>query len=433
MTQPAPHTWILGLGITGLSVVRHLARQGIEFGVWDSRSQPPGADELARDFPEVVLRSGPFEGAELKRARQLVVSPGLDCRTPPLAEAIAAGVEVLGDIELFARAADAPVVAITGSNGKSTVTTLLGHLAGRCGVNVGVGGNIGTPALDLLGQGHDLYVLELSSFQLETTRSLSAVAGTVLNVSPDHLDRYDGFEAYRDAKLALYPQCATCVVNRADPNTRAPHGAKVVSFGPDRPEAGQFGLCGDHLVQGETELLSRQALPMVGGHNEQNALAALALGQAAGLEMSEMVAALESYTGLPHRCEPVATVAGVRYVNDSKATNIGATLAALQGLALDQVWLIAGGDAKGQDLTELAPAATQLAGLLTLGKDGSALAALRPDAIKVDSIEQAVVEAAARAKPGQMVLLSPACSSLDMFASFEQRGDRFSAAARGLS
>ncbi len=432
MTGPVPHTWILGLGVTGLSVVRHLAGQPESIAVWDTRAQPPGADTLADAFPDVALRTGPFDGDALARAKRLVVSPGLDLRTPALAQAIAAGVEVVGDIELFARAAEAPVVAITGSNGKSTVTTLLGHLARECGVSVGVGGNIGTPALDLLNQGHDLYVLELSSFQLETTRSLSAVAGTVLNVSPDHLDRYDSYEAYRDAKLALYPQCRTCVVNRADANTRAPASAQVVSFGPDAPAEGQFGVEGDWLMLGSEPLKRRDQLTLVGAHNEQNILAALALGQAAGLAMAPMLAALERYVGLPHRCELVAQVHGVRYVNDSKATNLGATQAALEGLDIGRVWLIAGGDAKGQDLSPLAPAIAGLAGLITLGRDGPAIAAMRADAIAVDGVEAAVAYAAAHAREGEIVLLSPACSSLDMYASFEQRGDRFAAAARGL-
>ncbi|MBY5923201.1 UDP-N-acetylmuramoyl-L-alanine--D-glutamate ligase [Ferrimonas balearica] len=432
MTGPVPHTWILGLGVTGLSVVRHLAGQGQTLAVWDTRATPPGADTLAQGYPDVALRTGPFDGETLSQAKRLVVSPGLDLRTPALAQAIAAGVEVVGDIELFARAADAPVIGITGSNGKSTVTTLLGHLARECGASVGVGGNIGTPALDLLNRGHGLYVLELSSFQLETTRSLNAVAGTVLNVSPDHLDRYDSYEAYRDAKLALYPQCDTCVVNRADANTQAPESAHVVSFGPDAPADGQFGIEGDWLMLGGERLKRRDALSLVGAHNEQNILAALALGHAAGLAMAPMLAALDSYRGLPHRCELITQIQGVRYVNDSKATNLGATQAALEGLEIARVWLIAGGDAKGQDLSPLAPAITGLAGLITLGQDGPAIAAMRADAIQVDGIEAAVEIAAAKAREGDIVLLSPACSSLDMYASFEQRGQRFADAARRL-
>ncbi|MBW3140372.1 UDP-N-acetylmuramoyl-L-alanine--D-glutamate ligase [Ferrimonas balearica] len=432
MTTPAPHTWILGLGITGLSVVRHLAAESESLAVWDSRANPPGADTLARDFAHVALQTGPFDGDVLAQAKRLVVSPGIDLRTPALAQAIAAGVEVVGDIELFARAADAPVVAITGSNGKSTVTTLVGHLAQAGGVSVGVGGNIGTPALDLLGQGHQLYVLELSSFQLETTRSLPAQVGTVLNVSPDHLDRYDSYEAYRDAKLALYPQCRIALFNRADHNTLPSSHPRTLSFGPDAPDGDNFGVVGDWLMQGQTRLKRRDQLTLVGAHNEQNVLAALALGQAAGLEMDAMLSALDSYRGLPHRCELVAEHAGVRYVNDSKATNLGATQAALDGLELGRVWLIAGGDAKGQDLSVLAPALNQLAGLITLGQDGPAIAALRSDATEVVSIESAVAVAADQARAGDIVLLSPACSSLDMFASFEQRGECFAAAARGL-
>ncbi|GAA4900551.1 UDP-N-acetylmuramoyl-L-alanine--D-glutamate ligase [Ferrimonas pelagia] len=428
------NTFILGLGLTGLSCVRFLQAQGIAVSVWDTRAAPPGADQLARDFPQVPLLTGPLKAEVLCQAKQLVVSPGIALATPAIAAAIQAGVEVIGDIELFARHADAPVIAITGSNGKSTVTSWVGEMAKAAGWSVGVGGNIGTPALDLLGQDHQLYVLELSSFQLETTHSLDCVAATVLNVSADHLDRYDGFEHYRDTKLTLYAQARLCVSNRADPNTLAPAGARSISFGLDPADGADFGVRDGQLCQGETALLRSVELAMVGEHNVANALAALALTQAAQVPLAGCLQALRSYTGLAHRCELVAVKHGVKYVNDSKATNIGATQAAIAGLSggASRLFLIAGGDAKGADLTELTPSLAQVHRLYTLGQDGPALAALHSAAQPVVSIEQAVALAAEEAQPGDLVLLSPACASIDMFRNFVERGERFATAAKGL-
>ncbi|WP_298443238.1 UDP-N-acetylmuramoyl-L-alanine--D-glutamate ligase [uncultured Ferrimonas sp.] len=430
---PLADTLVLGLGITGLSCVRFLRRQGLAVSVWDTRSSPPGAEQLAADYPEVQLRTGALDGALLSQANTLVVSPGIALATPAVAQAIAAGVEAIGDIELFARHVDAPVVAITGSNGKSTVTTLVGEMAAAAGWSVGVGGNIGLPALDLLGQGHQLYVLELSSFQLETTHSLNCVAATVLNLSADHLDRYDSFEHYRQAKLALYQQSQRCIENADDPLT-ASGDSHAVRFGLGKPDSGHYGLDGEHLYCGQQARMPLAQLPLVGSHNYANALAALALADCAQIPAAASQQALQQFQPLPHRCQLVARKQGVRFVNDSKATNVGATVAALQGLQAEQgnIYLIAGGDAKGADLAELQPLLQPLAAVYTLGKDGAAIAALVDNANEVTSLEQAVQAAAAQAQPGDIVLLSPACASLDMFRNFEQRGQCFIAAVEAL-
>ncbi|GAA5194333.1 UDP-N-acetylmuramoyl-L-alanine--D-glutamate ligase [Ferrimonas gelatinilytica] len=431
-----PATLVLGLGLTGLSCVRFLHRQGEAVAVWDTRSVPPGVDQLADEFPGVALYTGPFDEQQLCQAKRLVVSPGIPLAMPALVRAAQAGVEILGDIELFARHADAPVVAITGSNGKSTVTRWVGEMASAAGWSVGVGGNIGTPALDLLGQGHRLYVLELSSFQLETTHSLDCVAATVLNVSDDHLDRYDSYQHYRDTKLRLYEQARLCVTNRADPDTQAPEGAAQLSFGLSAPEGEEdYGILDAWLCQGAIPLFPCSELGLVGEHNQANALAAMALARAAGIPMAGIEQALRGYRGLPHRCELVAVRHGVTYINDSKATNVGATLAALEGLlgGPGRLILIAGGDAKGADLGALAPALARVHKLYTLGQDGEALASLKPGAVRVDSLTEAVSLASAEAKAGDRVLLSPACASLDMFNNFEHRGACFVAALEALS
>ncbi|QIZ78957.1 UDP-N-acetylmuramoyl-L-alanine--D-glutamate ligase [Ferrimonas lipolytica] len=424
---------ILGLGLTGLSCVRFLRRHGVAVSVWDTRTTPPGAELLSQQFPQVQLRTGPLDAEQLAQVSTIVISPGIALSTPAVAAAIAAGVEVIGDIELFARHVDAPVVAITGSNGKSTVTTMVGDMARAAGWSVGVGGNIGLPALDLLEQGHQLYVLELSSFQLETTRSLNAVAATVLNISADHLDRYDGFEGYRQTKLALYQQTQCCIENSDNPLTYSGCD-NAIRFGLAKPNAGHYGLYQQALCCGEHKRLELTQLPLVGSHNYANALAALALADAADIPAAASKQALIDFVGLAHRCQLVATKAGVRYVNDSKATNVGATVAALAGLTDEkgQVFLIAGGDAKGADLTELKPLLQPLAGVFTLGKDGPEIQALVTDAIAVTSIDEAVQLAAEQAKHGDIVLLSPACASLDMFRNFEQRGDHFIAAVEAL-
>ena len=426
---------VIGLGLTGRACVRFLLDRGVAPELFDTREHCDVTATRAL-MPDADIHLGPLSAAQLCQYQLLLVSPGVAISTPAIAEARAQGVLIWGDIELFAHFAKAPVVAITGSNGKTTVTTLVGEMAEVAGCRVAVGGNIGVPALDLLDDRVELYVLELSSFQLETTASLAPKASTILNLCDDHLDRYDGMAGYAAAKQRIYHEAELCVVNRDDPLTFAPAGASNVSFGQQRPEGdAQWGIADGALWQGAQRLIAIDELGLIGRHNQLNALAALALGQAAGLPMAAMLTTLRTFTGLPHRCQQVAECNGVRWLNDSKATNVGATLAALEGLAdfPGRVFLIAGGDAKGADLSPLQPAfAARIARLIVLGRDGAALAALVEDALAVDSIEAAVAAAAELAVPGDMVLLSPACASIDMFANYMIRGERFAAAVAAL-
>ncbi|HEY3986111.1 UDP-N-acetylmuramoyl-L-alanine--D-glutamate ligase [Cedecea sp.] len=427
---------IIGLGLTGLSCVDFFLARGVTPRVMDTRVSPPGLDKL----PENVERhTGSLNEDWLLAADLIIASPGVALATPALSAAADAGVEIIGDIELFCREAQAPVVAITGSNGKSTVTTLVGEMAKAAGVNVGVGGNIGLPALMLLDKGHELYVLELSSFQLETTHSLKAAAATVLNVTEDHMDRYPfGIQQYRAAKLSIYENAKVCVVNADDALTMPVRGAdeRCISFGVDVGDYHLNRQQGDTLlrVKGE-KILNTKEMKLVGQHNYTNALAALALADAVKLPRSTSLKALTTYTGLAHRFQLAWEHNGVRWINDSKATNVGSTEAALNGLHVEGVLhLLLGGDGKSADFSSLA---RYLQGdrvrLYCFGRDGAELAGLRPEiADQTETLEQAMKLAAGRVQPGDMVLLSPACASLDQFKNFEQRGDRFTQLAKEL-
>lgn len=434
-------TLIVGLGKSGLSVARFLARRGEAFAVADSRATPPGAAELAALCPACETAFGAFDAAYFARFRRLIVSPGVAVAEPAIVAARAAGAEIIGDIELFARAVTAPVIAITGSNGKSTVTTLVGEMA-AAERRVAVGGNLGTPALDLLeGPAPDLYVLELSSFQLETTGSLAPAAATVLNLSADHLDRYDSIAAYAQAKARIYANAAVQVINRDDPVAAAlaTGDGRRVSFGLDAPADGGWGLAeidGEGwLLRGTERVLRADDLRIRGRHNVANALAALALGEAAGLSREAMCRVLRAFPGLPHRSQWVATVRGADWINDSKGTNVGATLAALNGMTAPVV-LLAGGLGKDQDFTPLRPALAEKGRALVLfGRDAGLIAQAVGDAVpvvRVDSMEAAVAAAAERVEPGDVVLLSPACASFDMFTGYEERGQRFVALVNAL-
>ncbi|WP_346837150.1 UDP-N-acetylmuramoyl-L-alanine--D-glutamate ligase [Microbulbifer sp. SAOS-129_SWC] len=463
---------VIGMGATGQSVVRFLLRTGFVPVVVDSRSQPPGLEQFHAEFPDVPVETGPLNAETLLAASEIIASPGIALAEPALQQAVAAGIPVVGDIELFARAlnklAQPPkLVAITGSNGKSTVTTLVGEMAAAAGVDVRVGGNIGVPVLDLLepsargksetsAQGEwqslpQLFVLELSSFQLETTSSLVPTAATILNLSADHMDRYASLADYHRAKQRIYRNAQQLVVNRADPLTRGPlsRGSREWSFGLDKPDLQQFGVQAfadggresgnstEWLVQGSDKLLPVSALAMVGRHNVANALAALALGSAVGLPLAAMQSVLRRFNGLPHRCERVLDLDGVTFVNDSKGTNVGATRAALDGLATEErkIVLIAGGDGKGADFAPLAEAAGALRALVTIGADGPRIAAVFDglvDSHSAASMDAAVACARALARPGDFVLLSPACASFDMYRNFEARGDDFRRAVAAL-
>lgn len=435
-------TLIVGLGQTGLSVARYLQRQGVAFAVVDSRANPPGKDELLERFPAAPYHFGAFaEAPELfAQAATLVVSPGIAIATPEIQAAGARGAELIGDIELFVREAKAPVVAITGSNGKSSVTTLVDLMAKKAGMKSYAGGNLGYAALDLLEQPPpDLYVMELSSFQLETTHSLRAVAAVVLNVSEDHMDRYASYADYAAAKQVVYRDAACAVVNRDDPLVMAMVTGAAVSFGLDAPAAGQYGVReqdgGRWLAKGENLLLAVTDMRLPGEHNYANALAALALGEAAGIPLAGMLAALREFTGLPHRTQWVRERHGVNWFNDSKGTNVGATLAALAGLPGKTV-LIAGGQGKGADFSPLRPVAADKArALVLIGEDRDKIAAVVEGYaayVFADDMADAVKAAAELAQAGDNVLLSPACASFDMFKGYAHRGDVFSEAVRGL-
>lgn len=421
---------VLGLGATGLSVVRYLYSKGIVPMVMDSRTQPPGAKQLAEEFPDVVLSTGGFDCRYLVQAEQIIISPGIPLSTPEVRAAIDMEIEVIGDIELFARELKdkAPrVLGITGSNGKSTVTTLVGMMIQADAKVAGVGGNIGTPALDLLTDNKDLYVLELSSFQLETTQSLNCIAATCLNISEDHMDRYTDLASYRQAKMALYNQTHLSVYNRDDELSKPYEPCNTISFGLNEPQGDDWGIRDGMLVHGDSELMSIGDVALIGRHNIANVLAAMALADAAGISKDAMVQVASSFTGLRHRCERVARCNSVTWVNDSKATNVGATAAALAGLEdyPGKVILIAGGDGKGADFSPLSPLLEKVSYVITLGRDGDKIAALKEGAIPVKDMAQAVSTAAEIAEAGDIVLLSPACASLDMYPNFMARGDDF--------
>ena len=407
----------------------------------DSRESPPGLERLRAELPaDVALFLGGFQSEAFERAEQIVISPGVSMTEPEIAGAVARDVPVIGDIELFARAVTAPVVAVTGSNGKSTVVTLLSAMARRAGCDVRTGGNIGTPALDLVGETEpDLYILELSSFQLETVQTLQPQAAVVLNISADHLDRYRDLEAYAAAKQAIYRHAGLQVVNNDDPvaASLADSSRPQVGFTQQVPGADEFGLV-EHagaswLARGKVRLMPVSGIRMTGRHNVTNALAALALGEANGLPMAAMLETLTEFQGLPHRMQIIAEQGGVCWYNDSKGTNVGATLAAIEGVDTAVV-LIAGGDGKGADFAPLVDAMRRKGrGAVLIGKDASLLETLLTDVVPLahaTDMLQAVRLAAAMARPGDSVLLSPACASTDMYRDFAERGDVFTRAVR---
>lgn len=437
---------VVGLGKSGMSLVRFLANRGVSFAVADTRENPPELATLRRDYPQVDVRCGELDVEFLCRADELYVSPGLALATPALQQAAARGVKLSGDIELFARYAKAPIVAITGSNAKSTVTTLVGDMAVAAGKRVAVGGNLGTPALDLLSDDIELYVMELSSFQLETTDQLGAEVATVLNISEDHMDRYSGLPAYHLAKHRVFRGARQVVVNRQDVLTRPliGEGLPCWTFGLNKPDFHGFGLReenGEKFLAFQFEnLMPARELKIRGAHNQANALAALALGHAVGLPMDAMLSSLRSFGGLEHRCQWLRERNGVSYYDDSKATNVGAALAAIEGLGADipgKLVLIAGGDGKGADFSGLrAPVAANCRAVVLIGRDAELIAQAVGDEVslvRVATLDDAVLRCAEIAQPGDAVLLSPACASFDMFKNYEERGRLFAQAVGDLS
>lgn len=439
----ARRTVIVGLGRTGLSCARYLSARGARVAITDTRAAPPELANLGALAQSVELRLGGLDAQLLADAGQVVVSPGVALTEPFLREAHARGIEIVGDIELFARAAQAPVIGVTGTNGKSTVTTLIAEMVQAAGLEARAGGNLGEPALNLLaGTEPDFYVLELSSFQLETTHSLALRAGAVLNVSADHLDRYLRLADYASAKARLFAHCDVAVVNLDDELVRAmPRaGQSVIGFSIDPQRRAQFGLVRANgrtsLARGGKPILALDEMRLTGLHNAANALAALALGEAVGLPLEPQLGVLRTFAGLSHRMQWVADIAGVRWINDSKGTNVGATLAAVGGMEGPLI-VIAGGDGKNQDFAPLAAAFRDKVRLTVLiGRDAPTLAKVLEPVCEIEratSLEEAVQLAAARARPGDTVLLSPACASLDMFRDYTQRGAVFAAAVQELA
>jgi UDP-N-acetylmuramoylalanine--D-glutamate ligase len=436
---------IVGLGKTGYSIARFLAGHGIRFAVTDTREKPPNLAELRQEFPDAGVFLGGFQPAAFSAATHLVVSPGVALEEPQIRAAASRGIPVMGDLDLFAAVARAPVAAITGSNGKSTVTTLLGLMAEADGRKVQVGGNLGTPMLDLLDDDAEMYVLELSSFQLERSERLEPVAATVLNISPDHMDRYPDLAAYAAAKQRIFRGTGAMILNVDDPivAAMAEAGREPLWFGVERVPAGsrdrQYWLeavdGGDWLFAAGSAFMKAAEVRIQGRHNLANALAAVALGDVLGLSRNAMAEALRTFDGLDHRMQWVADIEGVAYVNDSKATNVGACMAALGGLDGKAV-LIAGGDGKGADFTVLRQAvAEKVSALVLLGKDGPLLEAALSDLVptaRVENLTKAVAVARTLAKPGETVLLAPACASLDQFKDYQERGRVFAEAVRSL-
>ena len=438
--QPIPASLVVGLGKSGVSAVRWLVAHGVRVRATDSREAPPGLAAVAALLSPTDLFLGRFAEDALDGVNQVVLSPGLPRTLPLLALAEARGVPVVGDIELFAlqaNAAGVPVVGITGTNGKSTVTTLVGEMAREAGIDAGVGGNLGEPALDLLRAGRQLYVVELSSYQLESCPSLRCAAAAVLNVSPDHLDRYGTMAAYAAAKARFFVAAKVAVVNADDTAVSAMLTEHRVTF--SLQSSGDYYVGGhagaEWLYAGGEAVLPVAALRIPGLHNAANALAALALADGVGLPRSASLAVLRQFTGLPHRAQWVGERRGVVYIDDSKGTNIGATLAAVAGLRGPLV-VIAGGDGKGQNFAPLAAAFRgKVRKTIVIGRDGPAVAAALNGVCAVQScvtLPEAVDAAALVAEPGDTVLLSPACASLDMFQDYTHRGRVFAAAVGEL-
>ena len=433
--EQAVYTLVVGLGKTGLSVVRYLRTLGETVVVVDSRDIPPGLSTLKNEYAEVEYFTGDFKSALFINAHRIIVSPGVALSEPVLIEAKQKNIEIIGDIDLFAHEVAAPVIGITGSNGKTTVTTLLALMATQAGMNTIASGNIGTPVLDSLDDNAELYVLELSSFQLETLQELSMKAAVVLNVSADHLDRYNDVADYAASKQIIYHNAETLVLNKDDPlaNRVNTSTSKKIYFTLYAPAENEFGLCksenGDqYLCFGSQRLIAVDELKIKGQHNMQNALAALALGYVSGLTLESMVTSLYEFKGLSHRTQFVAEINGVNWINDSKATNVGATVAALTGLPGKHV-LIAGGIAKGADFSELrGVVAKHCRAVVLFGQDAAQIKSVLPDGVTVktvDDLQSAVTSAQSLAQQGDNVLLAPACASFDMFDDFEHRGDTF--------
>ncbi len=436
---------IIGLGTTGFSCAEYLRARDIPFAVMDTRTNPPHLTQFKERYPDVVLSLGEFDDTLLSSASKLIISPGLSLKHPAIAKQIARGVPVIGDIELFARDVTSPVIAITGTNAKSTVTTLVYEMAKTAGINAKVGGNLGVPALELLDKNVELFVLELSSFQLETTHTLKPSVATVLNVTPDHMDRYNTFAEYCFAKKHVYSNCHVAVCNRDDPFTDCgdEFTKQKLQFTLDVPKEKEFGLIEKnketYLAFENQILMPVNELPILGRHYQANALAALAIGHGQGFPLKPMLQTLVQFKGLPHRCQLVRERNGVLWYNDSKGTNVGATLAAIEGLGnviKGKLILIAGGVGKNADFSPLIlPIEKYVKTVVLIGEAAPVIANVLGDRVEViitKTMDEAVFIADKVADSGDSVLLSPACASLDMFDNFEHRGRVFSEIVKGM-
>lgn len=435
-----PYNVIIGLGETGLSVARFLSLKKEPFVVMDTREAPPNLNAFRTEFPQAAVYTQRWPQDILNQAKLIIASPGISKDVPELAQAKSKGVEIVGDIELFVRHQGAPIIAITGSNGKSTVTALVGEMAKACFAKVAVVGNIGEPVLNTLIRNEQpaIVVMELSSFQLETTYSLKAIAATILNISPDHLDRYNSFEDYIQAKHRIYINAEHVILNKEDPlcSSDQLNNRQKIYFTLQTPQDNEFGLRriqnDTWLCHGNQPLIAQRELNIFGQHNLANALAALALGFAAGLDKQKMCQALKAFKGLDHRCEMVVEQNGIRWINDSKGTNVGATQAALEGIGthlIGKIVLLLGGDGKGADFSMLlAGVKNYCRAVVVMGKDANLIANALTEVVQAhfaNNMQEAVNVAKTLAQPGDCVLLSPACSSLDQYKHFGHRGEVF--------
>ncbi len=434
---------VVGLGNTGLSVVPHLLSLGYSVEIHDSRDLPPQLSILQEAFPDIPVTTGQFSAKRFCEADLLVVSPGVPLAEPAVAQAVKENVETVGDIELFVRAARAPIVAITGANGKSTVSALVAEMLSTAGLDTRLGGNIGVPAMELLQeQEPDVYVLELSSFQLETTASLNSIAATVLNISEDHMDRYAGIDEYAHTKASIFNGDGIMVLNKDDDRvaSMARAGRRQIYFGLSEPEnENDFGVREIDgqiwLVRGRQRLIAASEIPLPGRHNVSNVLAAYALSSVMNVSVEAANRAIQEFHGLPHRCQLVLENQGVKWIDDSKATNVGSATAALNGMDKAVIW-IAGGEGKDADFSPLKLAAKDhVKHAILIGRDAKQIEAALDDVVPVHyarEMADAVTQAQALSKRGDIVLLSPACASFDMFKNYIHRGEAFSAAVRQL-
>ena len=433
-----------------MSCAKYFMSINREFRVVDTRTKPPGLEQLLALKPDVDLELGPFTDSIFESAIELVVSPGVSLNTPQIKQAVSCGVKITGDIDIFSKQIDRPIVGVTGSNGKSTVVAILAKICEAARLDFAVGGNLDgeqfKPALDLLLEPRkDLYILELSSFQLETTENLAACAATLLNLSEDHMDRYDSFDAYWQAKQRIFLGCKQALVNKDDARSNPiDHGAiSMLEFGLSKPTPTSLGICNkngvDYLSYGEQHIVRVDELKIVGQHNVANVLAAAGLAIILGIKIEDIYRAITNFSGLPHRCQWVAEKYGVSFYNDSKGTNVGATIAAIEGLARKikgQVVLIAGGIGKDADFTPMAEIVKRwVKTSILIGQDAGTIAAsldVESDVRFAPTLEEAVSSALSITEPGDAVLLSPACASFDMFENFQHRGFVFMDAVRKL-